>query len=64
MSKKPNLYRRVIINSKKAETRTLCGRAEQHEFCDNCGMLLCEGELCGGPLNAEVDEKDEKDDSD
>jgi len=47
--------------SKKAETASLCGKAEQHDFCDNCGMLLCDGELCGPPESYEdEDENDEQ----
>ena len=49
---------RERMNSKKIETVVLCGRAEEHDFCDNCGMLLCEGELCGPPSYEDEKEKE------
>lgn len=51
-------------NSMKAETAHLCGLAEQHNFCDNCGLLLCEGDLCGPPENYDELVKTGKEDED
>lgn len=52
-----NLFRK-LHNSMKAETVRLCSEAEQHNFCPNCGMLLCNGELCEQEPQPEPEEDD------
>ncbi len=39
--------KKSLLNSQKRETAILCNQAEEHEFCEHCGMLLCFGQLCG-----------------